>query len=80
MRREMARIRLGEAAAGDAGFLAASLRKPSEIPRGYTGNTVITEWLTLNCRGDWASWSHGARVTVRFADARDRERALARFG
>jgi len=32
-------------------------------------------WLTLNCRGDWASRAKGDEVVVRFADQADQARA-----
>lgn len=58
----------------------ATLLKPSPAPAGYTGNTAVTEWLILNCRGDFGSVSDGHAVRVRFADPEDCARALARFG
>lgn len=48
-------------------------------PAGYTPIIYLTEWLTLNCRSDWASKARGAKVTVLFASERDHARALARF-
>lgn len=57
----------------------AWILKPSAVPAGYTPNTVVTEWLTLNCRGLWACQGHGERVEVRFADTIDAERARAHF-
>jgi hypothetical protein len=54
--------------------------KPRVAPAGYTANTVITEWLTVNCRGDWASHAITREVRVRFAEALDRHRAVAHFG
>lgn len=56
--------------------------RTSGLPRskGYTANTVVTEWLTLNCAGDWASTSlSGRAIVVRFFEAADFERARARF-
>jgi hypothetical protein len=64
---------------GLAGWSEAWLPKPAP-PAGYTGNTVITEWLTVNCQGDWASPAGARALHVRFADADDRARAVARFG
>ncbi len=52
----------------------AWILKPSAAPAGDTPNTVVTEWLTLNCRGQWACQGLGERVEVRFADA-ERDRA-----
>lgn len=60
-------------------WLEVRLRKP-EPPAGYTGNTVITEWLTVNCRGDWASKVERQLLRVRFAERADRDQAVARFG
>jgi hypothetical protein len=76
----MSRVRFEELPGGKAGGAEASFRKPPAPPPGYTGNTVITEWLTLHCRGDWGSLSDGAFVRVRFADPADCDRAAARFG
>jgi hypothetical protein len=53
--------------------------KPSEAPAGYTSNTVLTEWLTLNCAGPWASQGHGHWIEVRFGQAADAARARAHF-
>jgi hypothetical protein len=65
---------------GKTAFLQAVIRKPAEAPPGYTGNTVVTEWLTLNCRGDWSSQSEPTLLRVRFARRDDMERAFAVFG
>ncbi|MCR5879439.1 hypothetical protein [Phenylobacterium sp. J367] len=62
------------------GFWQARLRKPASAPPGYTRNTVVTEWLTLNCRGDWSSHSGTASLRVRFRSRDDLERALEMFG
>ncbi|HEX3364575.1 hypothetical protein [Phenylobacterium sp.] len=53
--------------------------KPATAPAGYTPNTIVTEWLTLNCRGLWACQGLGERVEVRFASAEDAERVRAHF-
>lgn len=74
----MARVRFKDIE-DRADWLEVRLRKP-EPPAGYTGNTVITEWLTVNCRGDWASKVERQLLRVRFADLADRDRAVARFG
>jgi hypothetical protein len=76
----MPRVRVEELPGDEAGGMSATFRKPTSPPQGYTGNTVITEWLTLHCRGDWGSLSDGAFVRVRFADPEDCARAKARFG
>lgn len=55
------------------------MAKPPAAPPAYTGNTVVTEWLTLNCRGDWASRGGRGSILVRFADADDLRRARQRF-
>jgi hypothetical protein len=62
------------------GWVEARLPKPRVAPAGYTANTVITEWLTVNCRGDWASHAVARELRVRFAETTDRDRAVARFG
>jgi hypothetical protein len=53
--------------------------KPAAAPPGYTPNTVLTEWLTLNCTGAWASQGQGDRLEVRFARDEDAERARSHF-
>jgi hypothetical protein len=53
--------------------------KPAEAPPGYTPNTVVTEWLTLNCLGAWASEGHSDRLYVRFAREEDARRAREHF-
>ena len=35
--------------------LGGWILKSPTAPSGYTPNTVVTEWRTLNCRGPWAS-------------------------
>lgn len=62
------------------GFGEARLRKPSVPPPGYTRNTVVTEWLVLNCAGDWASRSEQGSLQVRFREVGDMLRALEQFG
>jgi hypothetical protein len=55
------------------------IRKPVDVPPGYTGNTVITEWLTLNCAGPWASKRSQFWLDVLFSAEADAERAIAVF-
>lgn len=56
----------------------ASLRISERPPQGYTANTVVTEWMTLHCRGDWASQSAGAgRILVWWFSEADHDRACA---
>jgi hypothetical protein len=76
----MPRVRFEELPGGAADRSEAALRKPQPPPAGYTGNTAITEWLTLHCRRDWGSISDGPVVRVRFADPEDCARARERFG
>lgn len=59
--------------------LAVRLRKPQTVAAGYTPNTLITEWLTVHCRGDWASQSRPTALLVWFADPADFARATAHF-
>jgi hypothetical protein len=54
--------------------------KPAAAPPGYTPNTVVTEWLTLNCREPWASQGQGDRLEVWFASEDDAHRARLHFG
>lgn len=61
-------------------FWEARVRKPDVAPAGYTRHTLVTEWLTLNCSGDWACRSGAASLTVRFRRPEDLERTLSRFG
>jgi hypothetical protein len=76
----MPRVRFGALPGRSAGGAEITVRKPQQAPPGYTANTVITEWLTLNCHGDWGSVSDGPFVRVRFAEAEDCARARVRFG
>jgi hypothetical protein len=57
----------------------AWVAKPADAPAGYTPNTVLTEWLTLNCAGPWAAQGHGDHIEVRFERVADRERAQSHF-
>lgn len=52
---------------------------PLRAPATYTPTTVITEWLTLNCAGDWAAQRRRGWLDVRFSLARDAEQARAHF-
>jgi hypothetical protein len=74
------RVRFQAAGQDSGGWSEARLPKPRSAPAGYTANTVITEWLTVNCRGDWASHAIARELRVRFAELSDRDRAVARFG
>lgn len=76
----MARVPYDQLSGAAGRGLQAAFRKPMAPPSGYTPNTVITEWLTLHCRGDWASLSDGPVVRVRFTVAADHAAARARFG
>lgn len=76
----MARVRFDDNAVRATGWVEARLVKPLRPLPGYTANTTITEWLTVNCRGAWASKAQGRSLRVRFADPEDRDRAVARFG
>ena len=72
------RVRFADAARqawSDRGWIA----KPAMAPAGYTPNTVITEWLTLNCTGAWAAQGRGRRLEVVFAGEDDATRARAHF-
>jgi hypothetical protein len=75
----MSRVRFQSKGEQPSSWSEAWLPKPAASP-GYTGNTVVTEWLTLNCRGDWASRATASALQVSFADPEDRARAVARFG
>lgn len=78
----MARLRFSEAALrlGQDHYEAVFRRGARETPPGYTFNTLITEWMTVNCAGDWASSSLSGRgVVVRLFAKADFERARARF-
>jgi hypothetical protein len=68
-----------KAVADDPRFSECALAKPPAPPPGYTRNTVVTDWLTLNCRGDWASRGGRGSILVRFADPDDLRRARAQF-
>lgn len=72
----MSRVRFEEVGACGRQPCEARFRKPAAPPAGYTGNTVVTEWLTLNCRGSWGSRSDGRSVHVRFAEPDDCARAV----
>jgi hypothetical protein len=53
--------------------------KPATAPPGYTPNTVVTEWLTLNCRDCWAGQGRGDRLEVWFASEDDADGARRHF-
>jgi hypothetical protein len=55
------------------------IAKPASAPAGYTPHTVVTEWLTLNCRGIWAAAGRGAAIEVRFANPEDADLARRHF-
>ena len=55
------------------------VRRPAVAPAGYTPHTVITDWLTLNCAGAWASQVRRGWIEVHFASAADAARAKAHF-
>jgi hypothetical protein len=74
------RVRFQKGESQGVGWSEARLPKPPTAPAGYTRNTLITEWLTVTCRGDWASHATSRELRVRFADPEDRLRAVARFG
>ena len=61
------------------GYLELLIARPAAVPAGYTPVMLVSEWLTLNCRRDWASRSTKQGVRVRFADETDQARAAARF-
>jgi hypothetical protein len=75
----MSRVAYDDAAWQGSGWSVARLRRPSPPP-GYAGNTLVTEWLTVNCRGDWASRAGARSIRVRFSDPADQAQAVARFG
>ena len=60
----------------DAAGLAACpwsgrILKPATAPVGYTPHTVVIEWLTLNCVGDWAGRHRKRWLAVGFAQRAD---------
>lgn len=73
----MPRVRFEDVEAHASTLREARFRKAARPPEGYTGNTFITEWLTLNCKGNWGSQADNRSVHVRFADPDDHVRALA---
>ena len=76
--RSMPRVRFSELA-GEEGLVLTAAR-PIAAAAGYTPIMLITEWLTLNLRGDWAMRVDTHTVALRFASAEDRERAKAKLG
>ena len=70
--------------AADSGVLERAvhslvLTRPPAAPNGYTPLILLTEWLTLNCRGDWASRAKGDEVVVRYASRADYSRVAERW-
>jgi hypothetical protein len=53
--------------------------KGGDVPAGYTANTVITEWLTLNCEGPWACHGRPRWIGVAFDREADATRARAHY-
>ena len=68
-----------DALALDACRWPGRILKPSTAPAGYTPHTVVTEWLTLNCTGDWAGQRKTRWLDVCFARVEDAERARKHF-
>jgi hypothetical protein len=58
------------------GFHEVVVIRPVGAPKGYTPISLLTEWLTLNCRGDWSSRARKHGVVLRFAAAADYRRAV----
>ena len=75
----MPRQRFEQLSAEPSGYHELVLLRPNAAPEGYTPLILLTEWLTLNCRGDWASRAKGDEVVVRFADQADRARAAGQW-
>jgi hypothetical protein len=75
----MSRLHFDVLSARDGGFHEAELPMPHAAPPGYTPMILIVEWLTLNCRGDWACRAKGRTIIARFVRADDRARSLAWF-
>ena len=76
----MPRLRFKELGRRSPDVLELSATRPTEVAPGYTPIMLITEWLTLNLRGDWAMRVDTRTMALRFADADDRERAKAKLG
>ena len=70
------RVRFPEAESWD---LTGAVRFPARAPPTYTPTTLITEWLTLNCVGDWAAHRRRGWIEVRFSRAEDAEDARRHF-
>ena len=60
----MPRVHFKALASRPGGRLEAVARRPDRAPEGYTPIILMTEWLTLNCRGDWAFRAAGRRVKL----------------
>jgi hypothetical protein len=71
------RGRFGQAV--EAGWGKGGVLKPPAAPAGYTPNTLVTEWLTLNCMDAWAAQGRGDWIEVRFARSEDEVRARDHF-
>jgi hypothetical protein len=72
------RVRFEQATAAGWPWKGRILR-PETAPAGYTGNTVLTEWLTLNCAGPWASKRRSRWLDVLFSSEADALRAYHAF-
>jgi hypothetical protein len=75
----MPRLHFKQMSAQRPDALELVLPRPTAAPEGYTPVTFLTEWLTLNCRDDWACATKTRALHVRFASRADLERAAARF-
>ncbi|WP_372784586.1 hypothetical protein [Phenylobacterium sp.] len=76
----MPRVRFGDLLQDEAEHLALTVSRPTAAAPGYTPTMLLTEWLTLNLRGDWAMRVDARSVALRFASSDDRERAKAKLG
>jgi hypothetical protein len=61
------------------GWVRGGIFKPAVAPAGYTRQTAITEWLTLNCQGAWAGQTRNGWFEVQFERAADAARAEAHY-
>lgn len=75
----MPRIHFADFDARSNGYVELLIPRPQTAPDGYTPVMLVSEWLTLNCQGDWACRAGPKGLRVRFADGADRRRAAARF-
>jgi hypothetical protein len=76
----MPRVRFSETTGGARAFTDHIVERPVRGTPGYTPIMLLTEWLTLNCRSDWAMRADGKVVLLRFASLADRDRAAAELG